>query len=595
MTTDSLSRLRFISFLVLAVGALFITRLYFLQILHHDQYLKDAEKQYVATLPNSFDRGSIYFREKDGDLVAGATLASGWRLAITPADVREAEETYRKINTIVPLVHDEFLAKAKKTADPYEEVAERVSNESAVKIRALELPGVHLYRETWRTYPGGTLAAQTIGFIAYQGDTLTGRYGLERFYNDVLDRHEENISVNFFAELFSDLRAVVFDRNRVEAGDLVLTIEPSVQAYLESELGNIMKEWDSDASGGIIMDPKTGALYAMGVNPSFDVNAFNKVTDPALYMNPIVENQYEMGSIVKPLTVAVGLDTGVVTPKTLYNDTGTITLNKKTISNYDGRARGPGTPLQEVLSQSLNIGAVFVESKVGNDRFSDYFLNRYHLGEETGIDLPGEGRGITNNLHSKRDVEYATASFGQGFAVSPISMTVALASLGNGGTIVSPYVVDEVRYKDGRVKKITPLPGDQAIKKETSDEITRMLVTVVDKALLNGSVKVPEYSIAAKTGTAQLARPRDAGGGYYDDRYLHTFFGYFPAYDPKFIVFLYTYNPKKVDYASHTLTLPFMRIAKFLLHYYGIPPDRDPKAQSISLVPQPIPAETNRL
>jgi len=179
--------------------------------------------------------------------------------------------------------------------------------------------------------------------------------------------------------------------------------------------------------------------------------------------------------------------------------------------------------------------------KMGKDEFKKYFLS-FGFGEKTGIDLPNEGRNLISNLNTNRDIEFANASFGQGIAMTPISTIRALAILGNGGYIVTPHLVSEIEYKGGINKKIeTPL-GAQVIKKETSEEITRMLVQVVDKALLGGTVKMPHYSIAAKTGTAQIALPN--GKGYYDDRYLHSFFGYFPAYNPKFLIFIYTKNPK---------------------------------------------------
>lgn len=574
MQHEERKRLRVIAGVILFLGVLFIIRLYMLQVVHHDDFTKEAQSQYIATVPNLYNRGNIYFTQKDGKHVAAASVGSGYVIAIVPKLIDSPQKTYDKISPIVAIDHDEFMAKALKKKDPYEEIATRVSEDSALSLKALKIPGIQIFRQTWRFYPAESLAAQTIGFVGYSGKQLTGRYGLESYYNDTLTRNSENLYVNFFAELFSNITDTIFDRTEDQSGDLVLTIEPNVQAYLETELQNVMDEWHSDQTGGIIMDPKTGEIYAMGVNPSFDLNLYNKVKNVGTFGNPIVENVYEMGSIVKPITMAAGLDAGVISESTTYNDTGHVTLNNKTFGNYDGRGRGPGTPMQKVLNDSLNTGVAFVVGKLGNQRFADYLQNKFHVGEETGIDLPGERQGLMSNLQSKRDIEFATASFGQGIAVTPINMISALAILGNGGITVSPHVVSEIDYTSGKVKKITQVPPEQAIKPETSERITRMLVTVVDKALLNGSVSIPEYSVAAKTGTAQIARAPKDGGGYYEDRYLHTFFGYFPAYDPKFIVFFYTYYPKDAKYASHTLTMPFIRTAKFLLHYYDIPPDR---------------------
>jgi cell division protein FtsI/penicillin-binding protein 2 len=310
----------------------------------------------------------------------------------------------------------------------------------------------------------------------------------------------------------------------------------------------------------------------MGNYPTFDPNYLQNETDPAVFSNPIVENVYEMGSIIKPLTMASGIDSGAVTPETTYVDSGSLTLNGSKISNFDGKGRGQ-VDMQVVLNDSLNTGAAFVESKMGNALFADYF-RRFGLGEETGIDMPNETPGLIENLKSPRDLEYATASFGQGIAMSPIITIRALAVLANGGYLITPHLVKKIDYKIGVSKNISEEKGTQVLKPATSETISRMLVTVVDKALLGGSVKMPNYSVAAKTGTAQIAKT--GGGGYYSDKYLHSFFGYFPAYNPQFIVFLYTVEPKGVggDFASHTLTAPFINITKFLISYYKIPPDR---------------------
>lgn len=563
-------RVRIVLGLLLLVAALLIVRLYGVQVISASDYRQRAEDQYVAPAEGVVDRGTIYFGDKEA-----ATMRSGYRIALRPSALsKNVEAEYAAINQIVPIDRDRFMASAAKTDDPYEEVAKEVSTEAGDALIALKLPGVTLVRDRWRFYPGGALAAQVLGFVGFgpnNNDHTAGLYGLERAWDDTLVRGGNELYVNFFAEIFANVQSLIAHNDTAREGDIITSIDPAVQAELEHVLAGIEKKYYSKVSGGIIMDPKTGTIVAMGSSPTFDPNDYGAATSSAVYRNPLVENEYELGSIMKPITMAAGLDKGVVTPTTTYNDQGFVMKSGLKISNYDLRGRGPGTTMQTVLDDSLNTGAVFVSDKLGRETFSSY-LHAFGIGEETGIDLPNEVAGHIAAYSSGSDADYASAAFGQSFAITPAAMTRALAVLANGGLLVQPHVVSAVRFTSGVEHKTYPPEPTRVISKEASETISRMLVNVYDKALLGGTVKMEHYSIAAKTGTAQIANAN--GGGYYTDRYLHSFFGYFPAYDAKYIVFLYTVDPKGEAYASHTLTYPFVDIAKFLINYYDVPPDR---------------------
>lgn len=563
-------QVRILSGIILALALVLIGRLYMVQVMNSDRYLARAEAQYVRSVKNLFDRGMIYFSTKDGSTVSAATLKVGYTLAVKPDFIKDAAGVYESLNAIVPLDRTDFIERAEKKGDPYEEVMSRVSEEDAARIRALKIKGIDLYRDQWRYYPGDTLGAHAIGFVAYNGDDLRGAYGLERYYDDVLSRSDSTLFVNFFAEIFDNFGAIVFDTSADRAGHIVTTLEPTVARSLEAELRRAHEEWQSRETGGIVINPKTGEIYAIASYPDFNLNDFANVDDTKYFQNPLVENVYELGSIIKPLTVAAGLDAGAITAASTYYDAGFIELSDYTIKNYDGKGRGT-VSMQEVLNQSLNTGVAYIVKTMGRDHFRQYF-KALGFDKETGIDLPGETHGLTSNLDSPRDLEYATASFGQGIAMTPIAAVRALSALGNGGVLLTPHVGKKIIYENGK-EQIIQYPGEERVFKETtSEEITRMLVGVVDDALAGGKESLPHHTIAAKTGTAQIANPD--GRGYYDDRYLHSFFGYFPAYEPQFLVFLYTVEPKGVRYASETLTQPFMRLAKFLINYYDVPPDR---------------------
>ncbi len=540
------------------------------QIVEGESYSERADKQHIRPAANTFDRGSIFFTTKEGEKINAATLKSGFKVAISPKLITHPEDVFNNLGFYLDIDPDFYIAKAGKTDDPYEEIAKRVPYEIGKQIKDLNISGVSVIDENWRYYPGNELAAQTIGFTAFNDENeIRGRYGLESYYEDILMRDHKNTFSNFFVEIFSKTAETMKNNNEVD-GSIVTTIEPEVQSFVDEELKNIQKTWDPKKAGIIVMDPNTGAIRAMALSPNFDLNKFNLVDDSSIYKNDLIESVYEMGSIVKPLTLSIGLDTNSITPTTTYDDKGYISLNKKTIWNHDKTAHGI-TSMQQVLNQSLNTGAGYVEQRTGNKVFADYMAKLF--GEKTGIDLPGEqGAILYPNLSSKNDIEYITASYGQGIAMSPISVTRALAALGNGGKLVTPHIVSRIEYDMGFSKEITYPEPVQIFKPETSEAITRMLITVVDGSLRGGQFSMNNYSIAAKTGTAQI--PDKAKAGYYDDRFLHSFFGYFPAYDPKFIVFLYQTEPNSSQYAADTLTEPFMNIAKFLINYYEIPADR---------------------
>ena len=568
-----LLRIRLLSGVVLLGALLLVFRLYQIQVVSAEHYQAKAESQYVHTKTDLYSRGSILFSTRDEALLSAAAIQSGYILAVNPTQVITSSEVFcRELSLYINTTEAKCQERIDTPGRTYIELADRITNEQYSEIRELDINGAMLYKNQWRYYPGESLAARSIGFVGFSGDDsneLRGIYGLERQYDDVLFEKRQVMSVNFFAELFSNLGDLVYRNDDTKSGDIITTLEPSVSRMLDSVLQETNDKYDSKLTGAIIMDPATGEIIAMNAVPGFDLNNRKEATIDQ-FQNPLVENVYEFGSTIKALTMAAGLDSGAIQPETTYYDSGSLSLDTFTIRNFDGRGRGT-VPMQEILNQSLNTGVSWIVTQMGKDKFRDYFLN-FKIGSETGIDLPNEAFGLIDNLNSPRDVEYATASFGQGIALTPIAATRALATLANGGKLTTPHLVKRIEYDSGDTKELNYPEGSQVLSEDTSEEISRMLTNVVDDALRGGNVALPNHTIAAKTGTAQIPDPIE--GGYYEDKFLHSFFGYFPAFEPEYIVFMYTVEPQGVRYASETLTTPFMDITKFLINYYSIPPDR---------------------
>ncbi len=563
---DFTGRMRVICIFLFIVAGLLLYRLFDIQVISFEKYRDKADRQYSALASNSpiASRGNIYFKEKNGQLVSAAITKEGYSLIINPSIIKEPEKIYSQIFPIVQIDREDFLKRSQKPNDVYELISHYLNQAQADQIKKLGIKGVSVAKEDWRFYPAGNLASQVLGFVGYSGNDRLGQYGVEKYYENYLKGTDESAARNSLAGAFLGLSRDIFSSLEIK-NDLVLTIEPSVQGFLETTLGKVLQKYSAESAGGVIIDPKTGKILAMASKPDFEPNNYGKAENPSLYMNPIVSSIFEVGSVMKPITLASAIDSGKITSDTTYYDLGYVVLDKARLENYDGKGRGK-VNMQEVLNQSLNTGAVFAMEQMGKENFKNYLLN-FGLGEKTGIALPDEVKGDVKSLASPREVEYATASFGQGIAPTPIEFATAFSALANGGYLVRPYII--IDPPAGGQNQ--PAVKRQVIKKETSEDITRMLVKVVDTALVGGAAKVEHYSIAAKTGTAQL--PFVDKKGYSDDN-LHVFVGYAPAFDAEFLILLYLKKPKDAKYASNTLTSPFMDTMKFLLNYYEIPPDR---------------------
>lgn len=585
-----------------------------MQILHGKEYKSAGEDQYFFTTGDNFNRGAINFTDKNGNFVTAVQMTNEYDIAIDPKTVRtslaskikagkdesllqndiynDLLEVFKKnkvvifnstsslsatstnnSNSLIDL--NSFTTKINKKDSSFEVLATNVNEDIANAVISLKIKGIIVNRKKSRVYFEKDTGAKVFGFVGYTDVKKVGLYGIEKYYNDILQK-EATSNSNFFAEVFSDLsskanlnKESLKEKMNNTQGDINLTLDPNIERDLHKVLVDTKTKWNSEKVGGIVMDINTGAIVGMDELPSYDPNNYKDVDDISYYNNDLVSGVYEMGSIIKPLTVAAALDSNVVNEKTTYYDAGTLILNGLKVSNYDKKARGANTPIQQILSQSLNVGIAFLVQKMGEDTFSKYF-HRYGLDDYTGIDLPNEASGLTANLDTHILVDSVTAGFGQGIATTPIETIRALAVLGNGGRLVTPHVVKSITYDDGTSKEIALDDSVQVFDNaSTSIKVTNMLIKVVDEGM---HAKNPKYTIAAKTGTAQMVN--SANGKYYDDRYLHSFFGYFPATNPKYIIFLYQTYPKGAQYASQTLKDSFFSLVDFIVNYYEIPPDR---------------------
>lgn len=449
--------------------------------------------------------------------------------------------------------------------DPYVPLIKTLDEHKADAIRALENPGLGLVRSTMRFYPEGQSGAHISGYLGVgDNDSRVGKYGFEGFNNSVLqgkvgaakgERDAFGAWIPVSGRSFTPAQ---------DGPDIVLTIDQNIQHTACAALHEGMTTYAAKSGTVIVMDPKTGAILALCNEPTYDPNTYRTTSDISVFNNSAIFTPYEPGSVFKAFTMAAGLDTDQVLPTTTFEDKGYEMIDNFKIKNAAEKVYGLSS-MRKVLIESMNTGAIFVARKVGKARFNEYVKN-FGFGVKSGIELDTESAGTIQNIMRSGEVYMATASFGQGITATPLQLIAGYSAIANHGLLMQPTIIREKRFDDGHVEVEKPHAVRQVISGRTAATLSTMLTAVVDEGHAHPA-GVKGYRIAGKTGTAQIADP---GGGYLEV-YNHTFIGYGPADDARFVM-LVKYEQPNQKYADATTVHTFNTIASFLVNYMRIPP-----------------------
>ena len=555
-------------FLVFMVGL--IARLFLLQIIKHDDYIALASGQSLSFREDDPLRGEIFIQENaKGGLVPIAENRKFWEIYAVPYEVENPAGAAGNLASLFELnEEDEIKLKARlgKGNDPYEPIENRVSDEIKKAIDSLELSGIYAREELYRYYPVTTLASHITGFLGYHEDGLVGNYGLEGY-------HEELLSGQKGFEEFSKAprkneESESSFKGAKDGSDIILTLDSVVQF----KVCNLLEEavdWSGSVGGTVIlMESATGKIRAMCSAPSFDPNKYYDVENINVYNNPAVFEAYEPGSVFKSITMAAALNEGAVTPDTTYIDEGELKIASFTIRNSDQKAHGE-VNMTSVLTNSLNLGAIFAGQQIDKRVFSDY-IKAFGFGEVTNIPLSGERAGQVESVEKRGDIYAATASYGQGITATPIQLVTAYNAFARRGSYIGPSIVEKFVHRDGYEELPAPAVERQILTPKAASLISSMLVTVIEEGHA-GTAGVEGYVLAGKTGTAQIAGAR---GKYLENEFNHTFIGYGPVENPFFTLLVKLDKPSSYEYSSGTAAPLFGQIAKFILQYYNIPPSK---------------------
>ncbi len=534
-------------------------RLFCLQVLEGGAWRAQAQGQQNFFERTQGDRGDIYLNSINGAPVLVATNKKVYHAYISPRELAgEDKESLVFSFSEVLGVEDELIKERIEKNSAFEILKKNLSSEEVEKVK--EIPGIHLQRDVVRNYPEGSLASHIIGFVGGEG---SGQYGVEQFYESKISGR-----MGIREGLKSGWGFFITHDSTQKGEDVFLTIDYNIQHFTERALEEAVKRVNAVGGSVLVGDPNTGEILAIANYPDFDPNNYSNVYDSdfSVFRNKAIQETFEPGSVFKPITMVAALDKGVVKPDDEFYDSGERRIHGRVIRNYDRRSYGTVT-MTEILERSINTGIVYVKDQAGNDVFLEY-LQKFGLFEKTDIDLHGEVHSSNKSFLEGHDINYATASYGQGIETNMAQLFKAFAVLANGGTLVDPHVIrkeDQGDYELPRKRVISPMAATL---------VTEMMVSTIEHGF-GSTAKIPGYHIAGKTGTAQVTWSKlGLPGKGYSDRTVQAFIGYAPAFDPQFVILVKLDQPQTRS-AEVSAAPVFKEIAEYILEYKKIPHDYD--------------------
>ncbi len=560
--------------LLLIACSIFVLRLFYLQVIKHDYYQMAAASKQLKEYEIPAERGII--EAHDGDKTVPIVLnETRYTLFADPLFVKDPAEAARAVAAVIGGDVGEYEDKMRQT-NRYAILAKKLDEEQKRQLDALELKGIGTREQDYRTYPQGSLAAQLLGFVNDEGK---GVYGIEQYLDEELRGMPGQLKAITDAAgvpLVSNADNVIAEP---QAGKRVLlNIDLTMQKLLEDFLKEGLEHARSDFGSVLIMEAQTGAVKAMANYPSYNPAEFYGVKDAKRFNNAAVSEPMEIGSIMKPLTVAAGLNEGVIGPDDTFYDPGYVRLDGATVKNVEGTGGGTRS-ITDILRFSLNTGAVHILAQLGGGEVNDqarktwheYMTERYRLGKPTGIEQGYEAEGYIPDPNEGYglNIQYANTSFGQGMTATILQTAAAYAAIVNGGTYYRPQLVDAILLPDGtRQDKRPEVLSDNVVADKVSSSIRHMLEQVPH--MNNRAALRDGYSVGGKTGTAQVPSP---DGGYYEDRFHGTYAGFVGGNEAEYVIVVRVDAPKIGGYAGTTAAAPiFSKASNMLIDNFGVSP-----------------------